>query len=195
MLREIKSNSLKYLIGGNPCGGTSYVASFLSNNGYPCGHEFILPTHDGGWQTTVPKNAKLKTEYIWADVNYTISEWCHKPPMNKVPIIMITRNPIDILSSRIAQCITKGEDISPNDLMDSIVDRYQTLQNTDRVVLTVRIEDELALLCDFLNVPYNRPFALFTKKHNKGRISISWDDIKKYEYTNIFKEFSSSLGY
>lgn len=44
--RPFKSDNLKYLIGGNPAGGTSFTASYLNACGYPTGHEYILRISD-----------------------------------------------------------------------------------------------------------------------------------------------------
>lgn len=183
MMRPVTDINLRYLIAGNPCGGTSFIASFLTNSGYPTGHENFCPAVDG-WRTS-DKN-EVKAEEALAESNYTIRDWRHKEPMDNISVILIVRNPFNVLNSQIADRIKKGKVVDISALMEEIVKRYTDIE--EFAIFTVRVEHDLKKLCGFLGVTPTTKDC-FSRHHNENRINLASEYLKNYSYYNEFKRF------
>lgn len=140
--------SLRYLIGGNPKGGTHFVARYLTRCGFPTTHE-CLDWRDGRMIRCF--NQFTHAPDPIAECSYTVSEWCHRPGVDHLPIIMLIRNPIQILVSLWRSAYTKGA-INPNALMTQILEQWKRLEETGRVVFRCRIEHDMQKLCEFLGL-------------------------------------------
>lgn len=191
-------NSLRYIFCGNPCGGTSFTANYLSHCGLLSGHEmfdFVRSTQTwkvGPSGMILVNNVPL-FEVAACESSYTAIEWIDIEPMSKLPLIMIVRNPIDILKSKIINTITSGATVNIDAIIRRIVERYKKIEA--RAVFKFRVEHDLRALCSFLNINYQEPILIDTKRHNHGRINLSWHDIENYANYSLMREFADSYDY
>lgn len=175
--------TLQYLIGGNPAGATSFTASYLNAAGYKATHEGIF--HNNGRLTYSNNYDSL------AEVNYTVCDWMHMEPVNELPVILIMRNPMDILNSLVSRGFRLGKQVDANTVMIDIVTRYEKYLNSHRVVMLCRVERDLRLLCDYLGIKaLDNTDNLFSKHHNHDVIKLREIELIKYPFYQEFKKFT-----
>lgn len=177
--------TLQYLIGGNPAGATSFTASYLNAAGYKATHEGIF--HNNGRLTYSNNYDSL------AEVNYTVCDWMHMEPVNELPVILIMRNPMDILNSLVSREFRLGKQVDPNTVMMDIVTRYEKYLNSERLIAVIRIEKDLPLLCDILGIyTLSNTDNLFSKHHNHKVIKLREVELIKYPFYRLFKTFTDT---
>lgn len=175
--------TLKYLIGGNPAGATSFTASYLNAAGYKASHEGIYH-HDG--------RLTYSNDYdCLAEVNYTVCDWMHMEPVNALPVMLIMRNPMDILNSLVSRGFRLGKPVNPDAIMRDIVDRYTKYLDSGRIMAVIRIEHDISLLCDILGIDVlPNTDNLFSKHHNHDVVKLRDIELSKYPFYKEFKFFT-----
>ena len=126
MKRKLKQ--IKYIFVGNRAGGTSFVANYLTSCGFLCGHEmldfdFVKWDWHVGESGLVWVDGKRLFEVAVGESSYIADRWYQIPPFTSVPVILIIRNPVDVVESLMAEAINHGEIIDVNALIDEVVSK------------------------------------------------------------------------
>lgn len=168
-------NDIKYLICGNPCGGTHFMADYLTSVGYPCGHEVFLESPDGCVLHPNGDPAGLV-----AECSYVAIDYAHKI---KKPVIGIFRNPLSVLNSYLAHKFDLMGTFDVPGAMEYIIDRYNRILECSMFNCYIEDERSLRRLCVFLKVPYRPPkeSSKNIKHHNLGRFNLGWSDVLEYD--------------
>jgi hypothetical protein len=190
--------SIKYLFCGVPGGGTSFTANFLTNCGFICGHEMLdydvsCKKWNLGPSGNVDYNGSKLIDVALGESSYIAIEWCKFKPMDDIPMIMILRNPIDILNSSVCNCLNNGETIDVGKEIEKILTRFEKIE--DRKIFHFRIEYDLEKICGFLNIQYKNPNSTKTRTHNRGRIKFSYEDYAAYPRIEELKKFAVKYDY
>lgn len=190
------TDSLKYLIGGNPGWATHFVAQYLTECGFPTTHE-SFDWVDG--QIIRVMNTVTNAPIPLAECSYTVGEWCDRPGANHIPVISIIRYPYHVLNSLIAKKLAGADVIDIDQIMAEMLNRWKRLKDTGRLVLTVRVEFDLEKLLEFLNLTKpNRSKHYFDRggySHARGRKFFNNDDLSHYPTSKRFDEFARQHGY
>lgn len=177
--------SIQYLIGGCPAGATSFTASYLSAAGYKTSHEKIY--HSNGSLSYIHDG----TYDCLAEVNYTVCDWMHLEPVSALPVILIMRNPFHVLNSLVSREFRLGKSVNPDEVMLSIMERYNRYLNNERAIRIFRIEHDINSLCEFLGIqPLSDSSNLFSRHHNHNVINLREQELIKYSQYQSFKQFT-----
>jgi hypothetical protein len=186
------TKSLRYLIGGNPGGATHFTARYLTKCGFPTTHESF--DWVGGKMIRVFNQVTDVTNPV-AECSYTVNEWFHRPGVEGLPVILIYRNPFDILNSQIAKKIQDGSPVDPDVMMSSIIERLESYEDSKRVVFRFRVEFDLESLCEFLQIKPVETHSIDRHTHANGRSFLSRSDVEGYDMSKAFKRLCDTLDY
>lgn len=197
--RPLTDVKLKYLVSGNPAGGTHFISKFLTKCGLLCGHEQIAYGSEEGQIGTFdlrPPNGPPAEELI-ADSSYTHTKYANFGILKTLPIIIVLRNPVAIVNSLIWMEIAHNHVVNVSDVIEGVAQRYAALEDTGRVIYRCRIEepDDLEGLCAHLNLTFRSPDKLERNRHNLGRINISRRDFNYVPNHKLLDEMALTYGY
>lgn len=185
---------LEYLIGGNPKGGTHFVANYLTKAGYPCGHESLAVEGTTRFFTDVrPDLPDFST--FKAVCSYTTGEHCNVPPADRVPLMCVLRNPFNVLNSLIMVAIMHREVVDIDSLMNQIIDRYEVLLTNPRLVLAFRVEHDMPRLCQFLDIKPIDESGVGRASRNPGVIGLKWSHIGDFKSARRMMTFAETYEY
>ncbi len=118
---------LKYIFAGNPARGTSFTANYLTYCGFLCGHEMLnYIQSEKRWfvgpsgEISVNGGGRL-VEQALGESSYIAPQWYDYSPLDKLPVIMIIRNPFKVLQSLIGKALSSGEAIDVDAKIDDIL--------------------------------------------------------------------------
>lgn len=191
---------ITHLFCGNPGGGTSFTANYLTQLGFPCGHEMLCHVEsEGRWHVGPSGEADFAggrlVDRALGESSYIAIDWCDREPFSATPLVMISRNPISVLNSNIAIRIRDGGPVNINSIISEIVGRYRRIMSHPRLVFRFKVESELAELCEYLGLSFERPVEIPTRRHSNGRICLEYSDYSAYKEHQMLCDCARDLGY
>lgn len=191
---------ITHLFCGNPGGGTSFTANYLTQLGFPCGHEMLCYVEsEGRWHVGPSGEADFGggrlVDRALGESSYIAIDWCDREPFTQIPLVMISRNPVSVLNSHMGIAMRHGEALNVNGMIDAMVARYRRIFTHPRLAFKFKIESELPELCEYLNVRFQQPDGVSTKRHSHGRINLTYSDYSAYRRYDDLCECARELGY
>jgi hypothetical protein len=192
MVREPVHSTFEYLIGGSPCGGTTFMSILLTKLGFPCSHEAVyaadgklwMNPQGGFWSNGL--HPVKQSDSIKADSSYTVGEWMDLEEVKHLPVIALVRHPIKTLNSLIAYEFSQLQVIDVNWVIKTMLGRWNKLIESPRLAMVCRIEKDIPALCEMLGVKYQNLDGVFRNPHNHGKIQLTLDDFRICdEYDNL----------
>lgn len=174
-LRQIKHFNLRHIICGTWCSGTAYVSRVLTAAGYPCTHErFFFNREAKVWETF---DNDPSAESALADSSFTWMDYGEYAPASELPIVLLLRNPVDIINSVVAFELRSGRTVDIEKRIEWMVNLYSKIKKTGRVKYVARVEHDMPVLCNYFGVKFPVKEAIDRNKHNHGRINMHATDL------------------
>lgn len=191
---------ITHLFCGNPGGGTSFTANYLTQLGFPCGHEMLCHVEsEGEWHVGPSGEAEFGggrlIDRALGESSYIAIDWCDREPFAQTPLVMVCRNPVSVLNSNIAIRVRDGEQVKIDSIMSEIVGRYHRIISHPRLSFRFKVENELPELCEHLGLRFERPTDVPTRRHSNGRICLNYSDYSAYSNHRKLCECARELGY
>lgn len=191
---------ITHIFCGNPGGGTSFTANYLTHVGFPCGHEMLgYVVSEGRWHVGPSGEAEFAggrlIDGALGESSYIAIDWCDRDPFKQTPLVMISRNPVSVLNSHMMISMQHGEVLNVDGMIDAMVARYRRILDHPRLAFRFKIESELHELCDYLKVGFREPDGVYTKRHSHNRVNLGYSDYSAYRRYGHLCDCARELGY